>query len=143
MCLVDDDFGPAVCHQPPPEGNWQVGDRQLPDVAGMRPQAAAAAFQRIDLAVSWRYHYPTDQTGRGGYSECWCTAPPDGQVDDAHLSEGGWVIVFVFRDAPIHGGRPQPAEGWGCGEAAALGPAQASDQRSAANGLDLEDEIRE
>ena len=116
---VDDDFAPAGCHQPP-DGNWQVSDRQLPNVAGMDVEAAAAAFDQIDLAVSWRYHYATAPFGGGGYSECWCTAPPDGQVEDAHVTDEGWVIVFVFRDGPILGGRPQPADGWGCEEAAAM-----------------------
>lgn len=119
--LADDDVGPGAC-QRPPDGDWQLGDRELPDVTGMHPEAAAAAFDRVELAVSWRYHYATEPTGRTGYSECWCTAPPDGRVDDAQVTENGWVIVFVLRDAPILGGRPQPAKGWGCEGTASIGP---------------------
>ena len=116
-CALADDDGPLACRQPP-EGNWEVGDRELPNVTGMRPQAAAAAFDRIDLAVSWRYYYDTEPSGRSGYSECWCTAPPDGVVDETHVTESGWVIVFVTRDAPLIGGRPQPEDGWGCHDSA-------------------------
>lgn len=112
-CGLTDDEGALACQQPP-EGNWQLGERELPQVIGMKPDQAAAAFDRIDLAVSWRYSYTTEPSRREGYSECWCVAPPDGTVDDAFVTDTGWVVVMVSRDAPMFGGRPQPRVGWGC-----------------------------
>lgn len=118
-CGLMDDEGALACQQPP-EGNWQIGDRELPPVIGMNPVQAAAAFDRIDLAVSWRYSYATEPSGETGYSECWCVAPPDGTVNDAFVTETGWVVVMVSRDAPILGGRPQPRVGWGCEASSSL-----------------------
>jgi hypothetical protein len=100
-----------------PEGNWRVGDREIPEVEGWPPDQAAAAFDEADIAVSWRYNYatepPEEETGTG-YAECWCRAPLDGVVQSVVPSDGGWLIVMVERAAPMPGGRPQPALGWGC-----------------------------
>lgn len=101
--------------QEPPEGNWRVGSRDIPDVAGRRPGDAAESLARAGIAVSWRYQYFTEAGGRVGYSECWCVAPPDDSVvQDVTTSDEGWLIVFVNRDEPIPGGRDQPVLGWGC-----------------------------
>jgi hypothetical protein len=112
--LFDVETGLAC--QEPPEGNWQLTDQDIPDVSGMRPRQAAAAFDRADLDVSWRYSYDTEEGGRVGYSECWCIAPPDGTVDWTATSDAGWLIVNVTRSDPMPGGRPQPRAGWGCDE---------------------------
>ena len=99
----------------PPEGNWRVGSREIPDVAGSRPADAAESLARAGIAVSWRYQYGTEGTGRTGYSECWCEVPPnDGVVQDVTTGDEGWLIVMVERDDPMLGGRPQPRLGWGC-----------------------------
>jgi len=108
-----------ACNEPP-EGNWQVRNREIPDVTGTRPAEAAAQFAREGIAVTWRYSYETQAAVGGtqaGYAECWCMAPPDGVVQDVVPSDKGWLIVMVARGAPISGGRPQPRLGWGCEEA--------------------------
>lgn len=102
--------------QEPPEGNWRVGSREIPEVAGRRPSDAADSLARSGIAVSWRYQYFTEAGGQVGYSECWCVAPPDdGVVQDVTAADGGWLIVMVDRGEPIPGGRDQPVLGWGCG----------------------------
>lgn len=118
----DDDETGLAC-QRPPEGELlavqQDGDvvmaEQFPGLVGMTSEQAAETLADTDLAVSWRWYYPTDPNDpRVGYAECWCVAPPDGVVQDAIVTEGGWLIVTVARDAGIAGGRPQPRLGWGC-----------------------------
>lgn len=105
----------GVACQEPPEGNWIVGDRDVPNLRGMTPEAAGAALDSADIDASWRYSYATDPNQPNvGYTECWCAPPPDGVVDDATTAEDGWLIVFVNRTEPIFGGRPQPELGWEC-----------------------------
>lgn len=87
---------------------------------GMRPQQVEAELAENDpgVEVTWRYQYPTDAgDGKVGYSECWCSAPPDGRVIVAEVTEFGQLLVMVEREAPIIGGRAQPRLGWGCDEA--------------------------
>lgn len=112
-CGLTDDDSPNGCTQPP-DGNWRVDEREIPDVVGRAPAAAADAFERADVAVSWRYTYATGPDDRTGYSECWCVPPPDGTVEHVDVTEGSWAVVFVRRDTAINGGRPQPEFGWGC-----------------------------
>ena len=101
--------------QEPPEGNWIVGEREVPNLRGMTPEAAAVALDSADIDASWRYSYATDANEPNvGYSECWCAPPPDGVVDNVTTAEEGWLIVFVNRTEPIFGGRPQPELGWEC-----------------------------
>lgn len=125
----DDDDAGLAC-QVAPEGELlpvqQRGDvivaGQFPELAGMTSEQAAETLAETDLAVSWRYYYATDPTDRRlGYAECWCVPPPDGVVQDASVTEGGWLIVTVARDTGIVGGRGQPRLGWGCEEEPAGG----------------------
>ena len=121
----DDDETGLACQRPPEgelipvqqNGDAVVATQEFPGVVGMTAEQAAETLGATELAVSWRYHYATDpRDGRVGYSECWCVAPPEGVVQDASVTEGGWLIVTVARDTGIVGGRPQPRLGWGCEE---------------------------
>ena len=112
-----------------PEGDWRVGDREIPDVEGWLPEEAAVAFDRVGIAVSWRYNYSTQAPEEGtgtGYAECWCTAPLDGVVQEVVPSDEGWLIVMVQRLDPMPGGRPQPRLGWGCEEPSQSSPGAAA-----------------
>ncbi len=122
-----DDGETGLACQVAPEGELLPVERdgdvivapEFPELVGLTPEQAAERLEPDDLAVSWRYSYATDVTDRRvGYSECWCIPPPDGVVQDASVTEGGWLIVTVARDGGIVGGRPQPRLGWGCDDAA-------------------------
>jgi hypothetical protein len=70
----------------------------------------------LGLCFEFRYSYPTGPEVDGsqvGYSERWCTAPPDGRVDDALYGGQGAIIVFV-EDDQIRELREQPPAGWNC-----------------------------
>jgi hypothetical protein len=110
--LVQESSGLA-CQQPP-DGNWSLDGRQVPELNGLRPDEAASRLEATDIDASWRYSYATTPDRRGGYSECWCEPPPDGTVMDVATGSGGWLIVMVERPQPMMGGRDQPALGWGC-----------------------------
>ena len=103
--------------QAPPGPEVPVAGADPPDVIGLAPQEAAARLDIADVSaeITWRYHYSTEAGGGPtGYSECWCIPPPDGRVSEAEYTEAGQLLVFVEREEPMVGGRPQPTLGWGC-----------------------------
>ena len=118
--------GPAAysgCRRPvPPE---QVDEVRPTDVgqplyeSGYRDMSAAeveSLLTDLGLCFEFRYSYPTGPEVDGtqeGYSERWCTAPPDGRVDDALYGGQGEIVVFV-EDDEIHELRKQPPAGWNC-----------------------------
>ena len=64
------------------------------------------------LIVRYHLSYATRNDG-GGYAECWCTPPNEGQVREVFWGSSGQL--FVVADAPMKpGGRDQPTFGWGC-----------------------------
>jgi len=107
-----------ACQDPPTEEEI-LGQREVPDVVGLTPPAAAEAIAEAGITPSWRYSYETDPESRqAGYSECWCIPPPDGAVVDVIAEPDEQPIVFVARASGIIGGRAQPTQGWGCPEPA-------------------------
>ena len=103
-----------ACQDPPTQAE-ALGQREVPNLIGMNPEAAAEALDDAGIAPSWRYSYRTNPPGRtDGYSECWCVPPPDGLVNSVSAEPGEQLIVVVERSQPIDGGRAQPTQGWGC-----------------------------
>lgn len=103
--------------QDPPTADEVLGDRKVPQLTGMTPDAAGQQLERAGIPASWRYEYATDPNDpRVGYAECWCEPPPDGLVRDIIAEPDAQLIVFVERSEPIVGGRPQPLLGWDCDE---------------------------
>lgn len=107
--------GSGLACQDPPTQAEVLGQRDVPDLMGLTPDAAAEDLDEAGIAPSWRYSYRTNPPGRTeGYSECWCVPPPDGVVSDVSMEPDEQLIVFVERSQPIAGGRAQPTQGWGC-----------------------------
>ncbi len=110
--------------QDPPAADEVLGDREVPPITGLSAEEASAALEAAGIRPSWRYSYGTSMNGNAGYSECWCVPPPDGEVGDVAGTPNEQLIVFVERDGPLIGGRPQPRIGWGCeGEGRQIGDA--------------------
>ena len=64
------------------------------------------------LVVRYHLDYATTNDG-GGYAECWCTPPTEGQVSEVFWGSNGQL--FVVANAQMKpGGRDQPTFGWGC-----------------------------
>lgn len=102
--------------QDPPAPDERRGDREVPAIAGLTAEEANALLEAAGIRPSWRYSYSASLNGTDGYSECWCIPPPSGRVRDEPGNANEQLIVFVEREAPMIGGRPQPRLGWGCGE---------------------------
>lgn len=60
-----------------------------------------------------RYHLDYATNDGGGYGECWCTPPTEGQVGEVFWGSNGQLFVVAY--APMKSTvRDQPAFGWGC-----------------------------
>jgi hypothetical protein len=49
-------------------------------VEGMTPTAAEDILQASGLCYTFRYSYSFEEQGADGYTEVWCTAPPEGAL---------------------------------------------------------------
>jgi hypothetical protein len=88
------------------------------DVTSMTAAEVGAAAVDRGLAVTWRYEFDIGEAhGVNGYSECWCMAPPAGQVTQVLYDSTGALIVFVDSGQVLAVPRQQPRLGWGCGDA--------------------------
>ena len=82
------------------------------DVAGRAPRDVGREAEARGLIVRYHLEYATTNDG-GGYAECWCTPPTEGQVAEVFWGSNGQLFV-VAETAMKPGGRGQPAFGWGC-----------------------------
>jgi hypothetical protein len=91
------------------------------DVSVMSAAEVGAVAIERGLGVTWRYQYAIGEAhGERGYAECWCVAPPGGQVTEVLYDSTGGLIVFVDAGQVMPAERPQPRLGWGCNERATL-----------------------
>lgn len=121
-CGIEIGSSGLACQDPPTQAEI-LGQREVPNLLGLKPAAAAERLEEAGIAPSWRYSYRTNPPGRtDGYSECWCVPPPDGEVNDVIAEPDEQLIVFVERSQPIAGGRAQPTQGWGCEDHDARAP---------------------
>lgn len=83
------------------------------DVVGQSPADIGRAAEAKGLTVSYRLEYATGNYRQEGYSECWCTPPPEGRVSLVLWGSTGELIVMT-ETGMKPGGRSQPVFGWGC-----------------------------
>jgi hypothetical protein len=82
------------------------------DVADRAPADVGREAEARGLVVRYHLAYATTNDG-GGYAECWCTPPTEGQVAQVFWGTNGQL--FVEADTAMKpGGRDQPTFGWGC-----------------------------
>jgi hypothetical protein len=79
----------------------------MPDVVGKGPAEAAALAASRGQTVVFNVQIP-------GYGECWCVAPPEGEVVDAWWTERGALMLMVDGVDEGHTAADQPPTGWGC-----------------------------
>src|SRR6478736_4387241 len=82
------------------------------EVAGHAPADVGREAEARGLVVRYHLDYATSNDG-GGYNECWCTPPTEGQVSEVFWGSNGQLFV-VATTAMKPGGRDQPTYGWGC-----------------------------
>lgn len=76
------------------------------------PRRVAQLAEANGLCMTYRWVYPTTQ---GEVGETWCSAPPSGRSHIIHEGPAGEVELIVL-DTTRGSVRPQPREGWGCGD---------------------------
>lgn len=82
------------------------------EVVGRPPADVGRAAEAQGLIVRYLLDYATTNDG-GGYGECWCTPPTEGQVSEVFWGSNGQLFVVAHTDMKP-GGRDQPTFGWGC-----------------------------
>jgi hypothetical protein len=76
-------------------------------------QAADVGREAEAKGLVVRYHLSYATNDGGGYGECWCTPPTEGQVSEVFWGSNGQL--FVVAHAPMKPSvRDQPTFGWGC-----------------------------
>jgi hypothetical protein len=81
-------------------------------VVGRAPADVGREAEAKGLIVRYHLDYATTNDG-GGYGECWCTPPTEGQVSEVFWGSNGQLFVVAHAQMKP-GGRDQPAFGWGC-----------------------------
>ena len=101
------------------DGTQRVGNPNDPgqplagiDVAGRAPADVGREAEARGVVVRYHLAYATTNDG-GGYNECWCTPPTEGQVSEVFWGSNGQLFV-VAETAMKPGGRDQPTYGWDC-----------------------------
>ncbi len=74
---------------------------------------ASSIVESSGLCRSYRYVYMSDPTARLGFSEIWCSPPPEGWVFEVGYATDRSVIVLI-RSHNVQPKRSQPPGGWGC-----------------------------
>jgi hypothetical protein len=81
-------------------------------VVGRAPADVGREAEAKGLIVRYHLDYATTNDG-GGYGECWCTPPTEGQVSEVFWGSNGQLFVVAHAQMKA-GGRDQPTFGWGC-----------------------------
>ena len=82
------------------------------EVVGRSAADVGRAATAKGLIVRYHLDYATTGDG-GGYAECWCTPPTEGEVSEVFWGSNGQLFV-VAHTGMKPGGRDQPTFGWGC-----------------------------
>ena len=82
------------------------------NVSGRSPADVGREAEARGLVVRYQLEYAIGNDG-GGYTECWCTPPTEGQVSEVFWGSNGQLFVHAAT-AMKSSWRDQPTFGWGC-----------------------------